>query len=93
LTGRLRAAPTSITPAVTIQIDAVAPATIPDVPLVATTVASTSSNEDITANNEASALVFVAEPARVPKRAVVSRQRAVSVGDRARQAAVDGLAR
>ena len=68
VTGRLRAMPTATVPAVTIRIDAVAPATIPDMPLVATTIASTSTNEDITANNEASALVFVAEPARTPAR-------------------------
>ena len=91
MTGRLRAAPTSTTPAVTIRIDAVAPATIPDVPLFATAVASTSSNEDITANNEASALVFVAKPAGRSKKATRSAQDAA--GDRARQAAIGGLAR
>jgi hypothetical protein len=91
LTGRLRAAPTSATPAVTIRIDAVAPTTIPDVPLFATAVASTSSNEDITANNEASALVFVAKPARLLKKVAMSAQDAT--GDRARQTATGGLGR
>lgn len=91
MTGRLRAAPASTAPAVTIRIDAVAPATIPDVPLFATAVASTSSNEDVTANNEASALVFVAKPARLLKKTVRSGQDAQ--GDRARKAAIGGLAR
>ena len=90
-TGRLGPAPAQSVPALTVRIDAVAPSTVPPAPLAATAVASTSSNEDITANNEASALIDVASPARVPAKAAASKH-GVS-GDRARRAAVGGLMR
>lgn len=94
LAGNLRVAPpASPAPAVTIRIDAVAPAQAPEVPLFATAIASTSSNEDITANNEGSTVVGVIDrpKAYVPAARPIGQGRVAE--DRVQRAAIRCIAR